>query len=100
MKQTKTVTDAVRAANRANAKSSTGPRTEHGKFNSCRNALRHGILAKKVALKTDEELVEFQTLFQRCKDNFGPKGLLEKFFVEEIAILFWKLRVSGKSTLS
>lgn len=30
-------------ANRGNAKLSTGPRTEAGKLNSCRNSLRHGL---------------------------------------------------------
>jgi hypothetical protein len=34
----KAVTDAVRAANRANARSSTGPRTEQGKSNSGLNS--------------------------------------------------------------
>ena len=45
-------------------------------------------------LKSKEERAEFQRLFQRCRDDFGPKGLLEKFFTEEIAILFWKLRIA------
>jgi hypothetical protein len=35
-------------ANRANAKRSTGPRTEAGKAASCRNALKHGILSRSV----------------------------------------------------
>ena len=37
-------------ANRANAKRSTGPRTEAGKAVSCRNALKHGILSRSVDL--------------------------------------------------
>lgn len=37
-------------ANRANAKRSTGPRTEAGKAASCRNALKHGILSRSVDL--------------------------------------------------
>ena len=40
MKRTKTVTEAVLSANRANAQSSTGPRTERGKSNTRHNALR------------------------------------------------------------
>jgi hypothetical protein len=55
MKHKKTVTDAVRAANRHNAESSTGPRTERGKSNTRYNALRHSILAKRVVLETHEE---------------------------------------------
>ena len=37
-------------ANRANAKRSTGPRTEAGKAASRRNALKHGILSRSVDL--------------------------------------------------
>lgn len=37
-------------ANRANAKCSTGPRTEAGKSTSRRNALKHGILSRSVKL--------------------------------------------------
>jgi len=94
MTHKKTVTEAVLAANRANAKCSTGPRTEQGKSNSCHNSFRHGILARRIVLENKEQRAEFQRLFQRCRDDFRPQGLLEKFFVEEIAILFWKLRIT------
>jgi hypothetical protein len=94
MKPKKTVTAAVLAANRANAKSSTGPRTERGKSNTHHNALRHSILAKRVVLETDEERAEFQKLFQSWKAEFGPEGLLEKLLLEEIVTLLWKLQIT------
>ncbi len=93
MKHKKTVNDAVQAANRANAQSSTGPRTKQGKSNSSNNAVRHGILARKVVLDTEEQRAEFLELRQHCKTELRPKGLLEKFVVEEITILFWKLGI-------
>jgi len=94
MKHKKTVTRAVLAANRANAQSSTGPRTKQGKSNSSCNALRHGILARKVVLDTEEQRAEFQELLQSCKTEWGPEWLIEKFLVEEIAILLWKLGIT------
>ncbi len=57
MKQKKTVTDAVRAANQANAQSSTGPKTDRGKAHSRNNALRHGILARNVVLDCERMVV-------------------------------------------
>jgi hypothetical protein len=93
MKLKKNVTDAVRAANQANAKFSTGPRTTTGKSQSSYNALKHGIVARKVVLDTDEQKVEFQELLQCCRTELGPTGLLENFFVEEIAVTFWKLGI-------
>jgi hypothetical protein len=89
----KTVTDAVRAANRHNAESSTGPRTAQGKSNSCHNAFRHGILAKRVVLETHEERVAFRKLFRYCYDDFRPKGLLEKFLMEDVVDIIWKRQI-------
>jgi len=94
MKHKKTVNDAVRAANRANAQSSTGPRTEKGKSTTSRNALRHGILAKRVVFSTDEERVEYETTWQRWNGYFHPIGALEEFFVEEVANTHWKLGIT------
>jgi hypothetical protein len=93
MSHKKKVTDAVRAANRANAQSSTGPRTEQGKSNSSNNAVRHGILSRKVEFDDDEQRAEFLELRQRCKTEL-QKGLIERFLVEEIATLLWKLGIT------
>ena len=94
MKHKKKVTQAVLDANRANSRSSTGPRTKQGKSNSSHNALRHGILARKVVLDTHEQRAEYRELRHACKTEFSPEGLLEKFLVEEIATLFWKLGIT------
>ncbi len=94
MKHKKKVTLAVLAANRANSRSSTGPRTKQGKSHSSHNALRHSILARKLVLATHEQRAEFRELRHACKKEFSPEGLLEKFFVDEIAIIFWKLGIT------
>src|ERR1035438_1496609 len=93
MKHKKHVTDAVLAANRANSQSSTGPKTERGKSDSSKNALRHGILTRNVILDTHELREEFQKLKQYCREELLPKGLIERFLVEEITTLFWKLGI-------
>lgn len=94
MHHKKKVTDAVRAANRDNSQASTGPRTKQGKSHSSHNALRHGILARRMVLDTHKQRAEFRELRHACKTEFSPEGLLEKFFVEEIAIIFWKLGIT------
>src|ERR1035437_1017654 len=94
MHHKKTVTDAVRAANRANAHSSTGPRTNRGKSISSNNAMRHGILARKVEFDTDEQRAEFLELRECCKTELQPKGLFETFIVDQIATVLWKLGIA------
>ena len=49
-------------ANRANAKRSTGPRTEAGKAASCRNALKHGILSRSVDLPNASAACDLRSL--------------------------------------
>jgi hypothetical protein len=93
VKTKKKITAAVLAANRANAESSTGPRTERGKSNSQQNALRHGILAKRVVLRTEEEQVEYQEMRESWIAEFNPVGLVEKWLVEDITDLSWKLQI-------
>jgi hypothetical protein len=96
----KTISPDVRAANRANAKASTGPRTEEGKFTTSQNALQHGILARKVAFKDENEKAEFQKLLQSSGNEFRPAGLEEAFLVEEIATIWWRLGIAlGLETL-
>ena len=48
-------TSARAAANRANAKRSTGPRTSEGKTRAARNALRHGLNVAGSALNPEIE---------------------------------------------
>jgi len=94
VKNKRTVTEAVLAANRKNSKSSQGPRTARGKAYSSQNAVKSGLLAKRISFATEEESVEFQELFQSLHCQLRPCGLVEKFLVEEIATLFWKMQIA------
>jgi hypothetical protein len=78
----------------------TGPRTQHGKTMSSRNALKHGILAKTVVLRSiesGETQEEFNSLLDELCDDLKPDGRLEQMFVEKIAVCYWRLRRVLKS---
>jgi hypothetical protein len=82
------------AANRANARRSTGPRTPAGKARSRWNALRHGVLAKAVipeALEPYESRPEFAALPATLQDEFAPASAIEEILVERIAVRYWRL---------
>jgi len=79
------------AANRRNAKRSTGPRTPKGKAMASKNALKHGLLSREVLLDS-EDPEELQDL-QRClRVDLQPLGALENLLVDQIAVSFWRLR--------
>ena len=78
-----TCSDRKAAANRRNAKRSTGPRTEAGKLNSRRNAIKHGLRATQLVAE-DPQLVE-----QRACDWFQampPQNLHECWVIDEMAL--------------
>jgi hypothetical protein len=77
-------------ANRANAKLSTGPRTEPGKQRSSLNALRHGLTARTAVLPTDDPEA-YQRHIQQFLDEYAPATATETQLVHEIANAAWRL---------
>jgi len=77
-------------ANRANAKLSTGPRTEPGKQRSSLNALRHGLTAQTAVLPT-EDPEAYQRHIQQFLDEYAPATATETQLVHEIANTAWRL---------
>jgi hypothetical protein len=77
-------------ANRANAKLSTGPRTEPGKQRSSLNALRHGLTAQTAVLPT-EDPEAYQCHIQQFLDEYKPANPTETQLVHEIANTAWRL---------
>jgi AraC-like DNA-binding protein len=77
-------------ANRANAKLSTGPRTEPGKQRSSLNALRHGLTAQTAVLPT-EDPETYQRHIQQFLDEYAPATPTETQLVHEIANTAWRL---------
>ena len=86
------ISDRKLAANRENAKRSTGPRTAVGKAISSLNAMTHGIFAKHAVATAPflmENPVDYVALLESIRTQFGPCGILEDSLVQEIANIIW-----------
>lgn len=92
MKIKKTISDKVFAANRSNAQRSSGPRSVSGKLAVSCNAVKHGLLAKRLVFGDEEEEKEFNTLMDDLQLDSQPEGALERMLTEEIGIIWWKLK--------
>ena len=79
------------AANRQNARRSTGPKTAAGKATSSRNATRHGLLSKQVILP-DEDEATFDKFWDDMLVSLAPEGRLEALLAERVIINAWRLR--------
>ena len=79
------------AANRANAKRSTGPRTESGKAKSRKNAFKHGLTAQVIVIE-GEDPKEFEKLRAKLEEDFKPRTALETELVNQVTGLVWRLR--------
>jgi hypothetical protein len=78
-------------ANRLNALKSTGPRTEHGKRRSRRNAFRHGLTAETVVKSLED--ARLYRLFQAAIiSDYAPLSAVEHELVLRLASLLWRLR--------
>jgi hypothetical protein len=80
-----------KAANRANALQSTGPKTSEGKAVVRLNALRHGLLTRDVVLP-GEDVDAFEDLWNQVRAEHTPVGPTEEFLVDRIVNIMWKLR--------
>ena len=79
------------AANRENAKKSTGPRTSDGKRKSRRNAVRHGLTAETV-IDVLEEAADYEALAAAINADFRPATNFELQLVSRLISLLWRLR--------
>lgn len=78
-------------ANRANARKSTGPRTETGKAASRTNAVRHGLTGKQL-IANGEDPAAYEALRDGLIDSYQPANSAEDTLVEEIAQNYWRLQ--------
>src|SRR5208283_5862567 len=83
------ISPAKLAANRQNAQHSTGPKTEAGKAQSRRNALKHGIFAANMFVY-GENPSEYEDLLGVLREDLAPESAPEELLVEKIAICVWR----------
>lgn len=88
------ISEAMRAANRANAQKSTGPRTEEGKRRSRLNAVKHGLASRSLetVVLPGEDPAEFAALEADLIARTAPSGALERQAVREMAAALWRAR--------
>jgi uncharacterized membrane protein len=84
-------TDKQFAANRQNAKHSTGPKTNCGKRRSRRNAIRHGLTAETV-IDVYEDPAAYKALERAINADYRPRTNFEIELVARLASLLWRLR--------
>src|SRR5262245_41773571 len=79
------------AANRQNAQHSTGPRTPEGKARVARNAVRHGLTAKHLVVREDEQ-EEFTELRDSLLAQLDPQGAVESATFQDLLHAAWSLQ--------
>jgi hypothetical protein len=78
-------------ANRRNGLRSTGPRTEGGKRQSRRNALRHGLSAETV-IDGLEDSEDYRAFEAAVIADYDARTAVERELVLRLASLLWRLR--------
>ena len=92
-------TEAQVRANRENAKRSTGPKTPEGKERVRRNALKHGLTGKGVALPSEDQ-EEIARRFSNLQTQLAPSNDLSEQLVRRVAFLSVRLERCEKHETS
>ena len=84
------ISEKQQAANRENAKQSTGPKTDEGKLRSSLNAIKFGMRARYTLLP-HEDPAEYAQLYQELESEWQPQTPTERFQVEQMFVAQWIL---------
>jgi hypothetical protein len=79
------------AANRANAKKSTGPRTAAGKASSSRNALKSAIYANAIIIE-GEDRDDLDALRDGYYRDFAPATTDERILLDKVIEMAWRVK--------
>ena len=77
------------AANRRNAKKSTGPRTAEGKKRASLNHVKHGMTAETVILP-HESADDYEEIREALIKDYAPATTQELMLVDQIAVGYWR----------
>jgi hypothetical protein len=83
-------------AGRQNGARSRRPKTAAGKAVAARNALKHGLTARKVVVLDEEDAAAFQEFQTALRAELAPAGVLQHGLVSRIAVGLWRARRSDR----
>jgi hypothetical protein len=89
----KPISERKLAANRENAKFSTGPKTAKGKATSSSNSTKHGIFSRNLIgqdEQSENDRVAFDQILDPITEHYQPEGTMENLLVEKIAVETWR----------
>jgi hypothetical protein len=78
-------------ASRKNGARSRGPKTAAGKARSARNALKHGLCAKKLLVLPEEDAAEFEAFEAALLAELAPVGALQAVLAQRVVSAAWRL---------
>jgi hypothetical protein len=79
------------AANKANARKSTGPRTAEGKARSSKNHTTHGLRSREFIIPEGQQQ-DFDDFMTALRNGIQPAGALEHDLFTQLAHASWTLR--------
>jgi hypothetical protein len=83
-------------ASRQNGARSRGPRSAAGKALAARNALKHGLTARKAVLLDEEDAAVFDAFQAALRAELAPAGVLQHDLVDRIAFGLWRVQRSDR----
>ena len=90
----KPISAAKLAANRRNGQKSKGPKTEERKSRSRWNALKHGVLSRRLVVLNDNDGQTYTLLLENLRRDLNPGNALEEILIEKIAMAYWRLHIA------
>jgi hypothetical protein len=79
-------------ASRRNGARSGGPKTAAGLARSSRNALKHGLRARRQVLLADEDASEYRAFQAAARAELAPAGALQTELAARIVTTAWRAR--------